>query len=761
MKGLILFLFILIFSSCSILNKSSKKVYTPKKGFSLTLRSTIPDEIFSVTESKKSALLVNALMDVDIELIKTDLNLEFILKNKSYKKVEPIRVSKKSKYYEIDYKFIHRSDIFKKLSLATNIENVLGKGDSFNEALENAFVSVLKKNVNKKEYKLLAHVNLVSIDNLKYNKKEVELSLKVLVNVGKISDLNNYDIANSYANEAIKNIYKKNTSKAMGLILDCIKKDKNCDACYYANSLYYDRDLRWNDAVKNIKKAIALDKNKLKYYQHLQSLYFKIYKNMGKQTPKDIKREAWINEAYMKKHFNEDGSLIKREKPPLSNKKPSFKFPKLEKEKLANGLEITKIHKGHLPILEISIGFNFGSAHNPKGKMGLIKAMFSLLEDGVEGMNSEEIARYIDNNGIYLYNSVNGDFSTLNCAALSENIDSCVFLLDKILNKATFLEKEFNKYMKMKIEENSLDLSSSSYLANKLLYRLVYPNHPYMYYDATLKTLNNIKLDDVKNFYDNYLNPLNAYVLISGNYNDEINSKISKMLLKWKSKNNKKNTTITKKVESLKDNREFIYFIHRKNSSQASIRYSQTTIKFSNDDFISLSLGNQVFGGGASSRLFMRLREKESLTYGAYSGLSEKQEKGIFTAALDVRNEVTGQALNSLLDELSILKEKGITQKELDRIKDYEIGKLSLKLEKISAFNDELMKKHFFNIKDYNIIERINKTKLEDVNRTLKEIIQPKSGIVVIVGDYNKIKDQLKNFNVIVFDENLKALNIK
>ena len=773
MKYLFYLLTILLFSlsSCKLLETSVKTV-KPTKEFIFSIVTSVPDQEFSLSEAKSEAVFIaskaNSINQVKFKIVRVADTTELIFTNQVSKSLKPINVKASENGFKIDFKFAHSKENLEKLDMV-KINRVSGSGITFREAFKDAFRKAVELKSNRKEYNISGNMTLVNIEKLIYKLDKVEVTLDFIVNIKEISAITKVDIANSYGAKAIKSLQKKDVVKAEEFIKKGLSISEQCDRCYYASAINGKRLKSWNFSIGEIQKAISINKTEIKYYQFLQSMYIFLYDNVGDDSPEkiklkaDLKKKAWKNEGYMKKHFNEDGTVIEKEKAPISTEKPKFTKPKMETETLDNKLKITKIKKDDLPLFQISIGFNFGTSHNPEGKMGLIKTMFSLISEGVEGMTSKEIAKYIDNNGLYLWFNVSGDYSTLNCASLSENSDKCIFLLDKLINTASFPVDEFKKYMKRTIETYSLKSSQPSYLASKLLYRLVYNKHPYMYYDATLKTLNNITLADVYEFYNKYVNPLSAYVIVSGSYDDKTIKNLEDKFSNWrKGKNQVKMGTFADSVKPLKLNRDIIYLIHRKDSAQATVKYAQTTIPFSDNEFINLHIANQAFGGGATGRLFMRLREKESLTYGAYSGLSEKLQKGIFVISTDVRNEVVGQAVNSILDELTKLKEKGITAKELERVKSYEIGKLSLKLEKLSAFNDEMMKKHFFNLKDSNEIEEIEDAKLEDINKTVNRVITPNKGIIVIVGDYYKLIDQLKKIGIVaVFDTNFKPINLE
>lgn len=305
----------------------------------------------------------------------------------------------------------------------------------------------------------------------------------------------------------------------------------------------------------------------------------------------------------------------------------TLQSPKVVGYQLKNGMDVTVVNEHTLPLVQFSVGFRFGAAHAPTGKQGAVKAMIALLKEGSKEMDQVAIARFIDQYGLYFWHSVAGDYTQINCATLKENGDQCLKLFSQLLMQPTFPEKGFNRYMKKQVQLYQVKSARSSFLASKMLYRLLYNDHPYMYYDATLKTLTSIKLADIKGLYSRLLHGGNAHLILSGDIDQTLKEQADKLFGDWKSgaviKDYQKDT-----VKRAEETPRVIYLIHQPKRPQSTILYGNLTTSYQHEDFISLMMANQIFGGNASSRLFMALREKEGLTYGIYSGLSKKIQKG-------------------------------------------------------------------------------------------------------------------------------------
>lgn len=85
-------------------------------------------------------------------------------------------------------------------------------------------------------------------------------------------------------------------------------------------------------------------------------------------------------------------------------------------------------------------------------------------------------------------------------------------------------------------------------------------------------------------------------------------------------------------------------------------------------ELAALRLGSSLLGGSATSRLFMNVREKQSLCYYAAARISYRSGGGIIVdCGIDHKN--TPKAREAILNELNMLAKDGPTEKELTEIK--------------------------------------------------------------------------------------------
>src|SRR5690606_6752204 len=144
-----------------------------------------------------------------------------------------------------------------------------------------------------------------------------------------------------------------------------------------------------------------------------------------------------------------------------------------------------------------------------------------------------------------------------------------------------------------------------------------------------------------------------------------------------------------------------IALVDRPNAVQSVINVTYpVALKPGHPDVVKSNVMNQILGGAFSSRLNMNLREKNGYTYGATSSLVSDKLVGSFRASASVRNEVTDSAINEFLFELDNIKQRNVTQDELQNIKNYLTGSFARSLE-----NPQTIANFAINIDRYNLPE--------------------------------------------------------
>jgi predicted Zn-dependent peptidase len=167
---------------------------------------------------------------------------------------------------------------------------------------------------------------------------------------------------------------------------------------------------------------------------------------------------------------------------------------------------------------------------------------------------------------------------------------------------------------------------------------------------------------------------------------------------------------------------------------------------------------NHVIGGGASSRLFLNLREEKGFTYGVYSDFSALRYPGPWRAGGNMRTEVTEGALVEFFREIRRMREQIVTAAELEASKRAIAARFALSLEQPTrVLGFAITRKEYGFAPDYwdAYPAKIMAVTADDVQRVARKYLDPDAMQLVVVGDASKIKSILEQYGEVeVFESN-------
>jgi predicted Zn-dependent peptidase len=115
--------------------------------------------------------------------------------------------------------------------------------------------------------------------------------------------------------------------------------------------------------------------------------------------------------------------------------------------------------------------------------------------------------------------------------------------------------------------------------------------------------------------------------------------------------------------------------------AQAHVCVGVPALKRDDPETWTLELLNTVLGDGASSRLFLRIREDAALAYDVHSFQSDYADCGVLAVYAGVDPEDLAAAVEAILAELARLRDELIPEEELAKARGYSRGRLELRLE--------------------------------------------------------------------------------
>ncbi len=443
-----------------------------------------------------------------------------------------------------------------------------------------------------------------------------------------------------------------------------------------------------------------------------------------------------------------------RKTPPAPLAPKPFNIAQPFETQLANGLKVIIFENKRLPIINFRLAFRTGEINSPKDSNGLNSAMASLLTQGTESYSSKELAEEVENLGASLHASSSSDNTIVSASALAIYRSEIIELLSEIILRPTFPENEINLYKQNTIKGLEFQRSQADFLADEQISKIIFGTHPYSIVSPSQAEIEKISRDLLVEFYQRRLIPNNAMLVVVGDVDkNQLLDELNQVFGDWK-----EGTIEEFSFDTPPDRTErTLTIVDRVGSAQSNIVLSNLGIERTNPDYFPILVMNQILGAGASSRLFMNIREEKGYTYGAYSSFDSRRLAGSFEATAEVRSAVTGDSLKEFFYELERIRDEKVGENEIQDAKNFLMGVFPIRAETQEGLTNLIVAQKLYDLpEDYlqTYRDKIDAITIEDVQRVAQKYIHPDKIALVIVGDAEEMLPQIKSYSekIEIFD---------
>jgi zinc protease len=425
-----------------------------------------------------------------------------------------------------------------------------------------------------------------------------------------------------------------------------------------------------------------------------------------------------------------------------------LKLPKVNEKTLKNGLDVYIIEQTEVPVVSIRLVIPGGSCYENEEIAGLANLTSGLLRKGTKSRTANEVSEEIDFIGGSLGAGASTDAINATCTVLSKHLDKGLELLADIVVNPVFDDEEVDRLKDQIVGAIMQSKSDPGTIRSTQFAKYLFGDHPYgLPAIGTEETMLMLTSDDVKEFYNKYVIPNNAFLLVVGDVKPKDVMKLAaKYFDGWKQGTAVElNLPDPPKIEGRK-----VFLIDKPDATQSFIAMGHLGLSRLNPDAFSTRAMNYILGGGGfASRMMKSVRGEEGLTYGIGSSFDFKKYPGKFSVTTFTKNESTAKTMNIILDELNKIRNETVTDKELADCQSFYSGYLPLQFETASQIASWMETIFLYDLgTDYyaNYIKTINNTTPETAQQMAQKYIDTENMLIVVVGKAEDVKTQLEEF---------------
>ena len=454
-------------------------------------------------------------------------------------------------------------------------------------------------------------------------------------------------------------------------------------------------------------------------------------------------------------------ALAQQKTPPPPGAARPLNLPKITEKKLANGLTVVLAPLPNVPKISSILTLRSATtASDRKEHPGIAQIVASVANEGTDTRTSKQLKEELRSIGGTLSLGSDADSTTMSASSLSEFSSKLFELMSDVAQHPSFPDTEVKLAQENTIQQIRAGRADPGFLVNERFQKAVFGDHPYSFVVPDEKSISALTRADLKAFVAKYYIPNASYLIVVGDIDIEKTfAEIEKAFGSWKSGTvpPDENPPVPKREKRQ------IYFVNRPDSVQSAIYIGNVSIPRKDKDYFAIRTANTIYGGSFYSRLTRNIREAKGYTYSPFSSSNTLAKTGSFQAGAFVRNEVTGPTLLEIIYELDRMRVAPVTDEELNAAKEFSTGNFSVELASQFGLAGRINTIYTYDL-DKSFIDdfrsKIDALTPADIQKAAAKYFDTYRAAIVIVGDWEKVKDQVTPFgDVTIYDAQGNVIN--
>ena len=429
--------------------------------------------------------------------------------------------------------------------------------------------------------------------------------------------------------------------------------------------------------------------------------------------------------------------------PPL----PAFKPQQPKRIELKNGMVIFLQEDHELPLVDGTARIRGGSVNEPAAKVGLVDMYGEVWRTGgTKTQTGDQLDDFLEVRAAKVETGGGPDSTTISFSCMKPDLDDVFKAFLDVLRNPEFRADKLDIAQKEEQDAISRRNDDVGEIAHRETVKLAYgANNPYAR-EAEYATVAAVTRQDLIDWHGKYVHPNNIILGISGDFDSAaMETRLRAAFDSWPKGPAAPRRNEIKYSPAPAGN----YFISKEDVNQSTIHMVGLGITRDNPDYYALSVFNEAFGGGFSSRLFNDIRTKRGLAYSVGGGVgSNFGHPGILQVAIGTKSGSTIEAIQAASEDIADLSRKPITDDEIQRAKDAILNAFIFRLDSPDKILGERMTYEYYGypadwLDKYEA--EIKKVTAADVNRVATKYMHRDQMAVLVVGNAKEFDKPLSS----------------
>ena len=397
---------------------------------------------------------------------------------------------------------------------------------------------------------------------------------------------------------------------------------------------------------------------------------------------------------------------------------------------LDNGLRVIAEYIPHFPSVSVGLWIGAGSMYETEAENGLSHFVEHMLFKSTNKRTTREIAVEMDAIGGQVNAFTSKECTCYYAKVIAEHLERAMDLLSDLLLGAKLEEEEFEKERGVILEEIAMGEDTPEDLVYDLLAEAYFGEHPLSRpILGTHEQIASVTRQALLEYRRKHYRPDNTVLAVAGRYDLEtLKEMAARYLGEWHSEEAAQEKVLPGECQGR-------VIVKKKDIEQVHVCLSYPGVSQEDEDLYPMSVMNNLFGGGMSSRLFQKIREEMGAVYSVYSYPSTYTNCGTLTIYAGTSPESAQAVVDELHAQIRTIMAEGVTDEEFAMAKEqlkvsYVLGLESSSSRMSSIGRNKLLRGKA--IDPEQVIKRIESVTKEDVERVIRRTFAQKCAAAAV-----------------------------
>jgi zinc protease len=339
---------------------------------------------------------------------------------------------------------------------------------------------------------------------------------------------------------------------------------------------------------------------------------------------------------------------------------------------LPNGLRVYAMPDSTTGNVAVHVWYDVGSKDDPAGRSGFAHLFEHIMFKATKNMPSETFDRLTEDVGGFNNASTWDDFTNYYAVVPANQLERILWAEAERMGSLVVDQATFASERDVVKEEFRQRILASPYgkLFGLYIPQTTFSVHPYGRPGiGSIEELDAATIDDVRAFHATYYRPDNAVLVVSGNFDQATLDKWVDQYFGALKKPERPIPRVTA-VEPRRTEAR-VYKAFEPNVPLPAVTVTWPGLPASHPDFAVAAVIDVILSRGESSRLYQSLVYRQQLAAQVFSSIEPTRDPGAWTmAAVLSAGKSAEDGEKALLAEIETLKEKPVTQAELDEARN-------------------------------------------------------------------------------------------